>query len=57
MACEVDSRQGFFCSRIYTLHIIFFQINMLLLSYQEFGSKSLNILKLTTHNLLFPFSF
>ena len=57
MACEVDSRQGFFCSRIYTLHIIFFQINMLLLSYQEFGPKSLNILKLTTHNLLFPFSF
>ena len=59
MACELDYRKGYFCPIIHTWyimhqHIIFFQINILLLGYQEFGSKSLNIPKLIAHNLLFP---
>ena len=36
---------------------IFFQINILLLVYQEFGYKSLNIPKMVAHNLLFPFNY
>ena len=59
MACELDYRQGYFCQIIHTKHIIYqhiiyFQINILLLGYQEFGYKSLNIPKLVAHNLLFP---
>ena len=38
MPCEVDFRQGYFCSILYTQHI-FFQINILLLDYQNFGLK------------------
>ena len=38
MPCEVDLRQGHFCSIIYTQHI-FFEINILLLDYQNFGLK------------------
>ena len=36
---------------------IFFQINILLLGYQEFGSKFLNILELAALNLLYPIYF
>ena len=39
MNYEVDSRQRYFCPIIYTQHIIFFQINILLLDYQNFGFK------------------